>query len=50
MTFKNEFAETIFKNKYANHPEQSWEEKASLIVESVTENLMPRDLKSALAR
>lgn len=50
MTFKNEFGETIFRNKYANHPEQTWDEKAHLIVKSVTENLMPPDLQGELEK
>lgn len=43
MTFRNSFGETIFKQKYANHPEQTWEEKCELIVADVTQNLMQAD-------
>lgn len=46
--FKNSFAENIFKQKYALHPEQTWEEKAADIVRSVTENLMPKDMQQQL--
>ena len=41
--FRNSFGETIFKNKYANHKDQTWTEKCKLIVHDVTENLMDPD-------
>lgn len=48
--FKNEFAETIFKNKYANHEGQTWAEKCDLIAHDVTENLMPQEMQSEIAQ
>ena len=47
--FRNSFGETIFKNKYANHPDQTWSEKADLIVKDVTTNLMPDEMQAELA-
>ena len=43
MSFKNEFAQTIFDNKYARFPGQTWAEKAKEIVSDVTTNLMRPD-------
>ena len=40
MGFRNSFGDTIFKQKYANTPDQTWEEKCALIVADVTQNLM----------
>jgi ribonucleoside-diphosphate reductase alpha chain len=48
--FKNEFAENIFRHKYALTPGQTWEEKAKDIVSNVTENLMPPDMQAELQR
>jgi ribonucleoside-diphosphate reductase alpha chain len=48
--FKNEFAETIFKNKYANSEDQTWDEKCDLIAHDVTENLMPKEMQAELAQ
>ncbi len=48
--FKNEFAETIFKNKYANSEDQTWAEKCDLIAHDVTENLMPKEMQAELAQ
>ena len=48
--FSNSFGETIFKNKYANHAEQTWAEKAQLIVTDVCTNLMQSDDKDELAK
>lgn len=48
--FKNEFAETIFKNKYANSEDQTWAEKCDLIAHDVTENLMPKEMQVELAQ
>ena len=41
--FKNEFAQTIFENKYANHAGQTWDEKCELLGREVTENIMQDD-------
>ena len=46
--FKNQFGENIFRNKYANTPTQTWDEKAALIVRDVTENLMPKEQQDEL--
>jgi ribonucleoside-diphosphate reductase alpha chain len=46
--FKNEFGRDAFYNKYANHPDQTWAEKAELIVSEVTENIMDTDDAEAL--
>jgi ribonucleoside-diphosphate reductase alpha chain len=46
--FRNSFGETIFKNKYALTPEQTWAEKAADIVHDVTENLMPVEQQEEL--
>lgn len=46
--FKNEFARDTFYNKYANSPNQTWEEKAQCIVDDVCTNLMPNDLRQEL--
>ena len=46
--FRNSFGETIFRNKYALTPEQTWEDKATDIVHDVTENLMPKEEQEEL--
>ena len=46
--FKNEFAENIFRGKYANTPDQTWDEKCKLIVHDVTENLFSTELQEEL--
>jgi len=46
--FRNSFGENIFRGKYANSETQTWDEKAALIVDDVTENLMPQDAKDTL--
>lgn len=33
--FKSQFGHNIFRSKYANHPQQTWAEKAALIVRDV---------------
>ena len=48
--FRNGFGETIFKQKYANHPDQTWDEKCDLISHDVTENLMQKDQQEELAQ
>ena len=48
--FKNQFGENIFKHKYANHPEQTWAEKANLCIKNVTDNLMPKDQQEELIK
>ena len=35
MTFKTELGETIFKQKYASNPYETWEDKAHSVVNSV---------------
>jgi ribonucleoside-diphosphate reductase alpha chain len=50
MAFRNSFGDTIFKQKYANTPDQTWEEKADLIVHDVTENLMQKEDQETLAQ
>ena len=47
--FRNSFGESIFKHKYANHPEQTWAEKCDLIAHDVTENLMPQEMQKELS-
>ena len=46
--FRNSFGETIFKQKYANTPDQTWAEKCALIAADVTQNLMGPDDMEAL--
>ncbi len=46
--FRNSFGETIFRNKYALTPEQTWAEKARDIIHDVTENLMPMEQQDEL--
>jgi ribonucleoside-diphosphate reductase alpha chain len=46
--FRNSFGETIFKQKYANTPEQTWGEKVELIVHDVTENLFTTEHQEEL--
>ena len=46
--FKSQFATNIFNAKYALFEGQTWEQKATDIVYSVTENLMPKDLQDEL--
>ena len=46
--FRNSFGESIFKHKYALHPDQTWAEKAVDIVHDVTENLMPKEQQEEL--
>ena len=48
--FRNSFGETIFKQKYANHPEQTLAEKAKLIAHDVTEYLMPVEMQAELTQ
>ena len=48
LEFRNSFGEGIFKHKYANHPDQTWAEKCDLIVDDVTEGLMPDDMRGQL--
>ena len=35
VTFKTELGETIFKQKYASNPYETWEDKAHSVVNSV---------------
>jgi len=46
--FSDSFGETIFKQKYANTPDQTWPEKAHLIVQDAVGNLMPPDMRGEL--
>ena len=46
--FRNSFAATIFKQKYARFEGQTWAEKSAEIVKDVTENLMPKDMQKEL--
>lgn len=48
--FRNTFGETIFKQKYALTPDQTWAEKSHDIVHDVTENLMPKDMQGELQK
>jgi ribonucleoside-diphosphate reductase alpha chain len=48
--FRNSFGEGIFKHKYANNPDQTWAEKCDLIVQDVTEGLMPEDMRDQLGQ
>ena len=47
--FRNDFGATIFKQKYALFPDQTWAEKCDDIVGDVTQNLMPPDMMEQLA-
>jgi ribonucleoside-diphosphate reductase alpha chain len=47
--FRNDFGTTIFKQKYALFPEQTWAEKCDDIAGDVTQNLMPPDMMKQLA-
>ncbi len=46
--FKNQFAENIFQQKYANYPGQTWANKAGLLVHDVAASLLQRDDSSHL--
>lgn len=48
MTFKTAFAESIFKLKYAHHPNETWDERCETIVEYVCDGIMSQDEQDQL--
>ena len=48
--FRNSFGENIFRHKYALSDTQTWAEKSQDIVNSVCQNLMPKDMADTLAQ
>ena len=50
MAFRTDLAKTIFINKYALTPEQTWEQKCDDIVKDVTNNLMPKEDQEELRK
>jgi len=50
MEFRTDLAKTIFINKYALTPEQTWEQKCDDIVKDVTNNLMPKEDQEELRK
>lgn len=48
ILFKTEFAQSIFSNKYALFPDQSWEQKTEDIVTDVTHNHLGSEDKALL--
>jgi ribonucleoside-diphosphate reductase alpha chain len=48
--FRNSFGENIFRHKYALSDNQTWAEKSQDIVNSVCQNLMPKDMADTLAQ
>ena len=48
--FRSKFSEDIFKQKYAHHNCETWDALASVLVEDVCQNYMPKDDKEELKR
>ena len=48
--FKNSFGENIFKQKYANDSDQTWEQKAELIVGDVVQEMLSPDDREQLTK
>jgi ribonucleoside-diphosphate reductase alpha chain len=48
--FRNQFAETIFNQKYAHEGATTWTELSNTLIEDVCHGLMPKDERVELAR